>query len=139
MVTTLVVNERGAGWPVGLPYMDRQLYAISQNRGEELAGLVARVTKDLDRLTMCGVEIQRAYLACSGQMNEAALGARVMIASAILRMMSRAGGGELVLAGDLSLDPALRPLVSGLAEALARTVSDPRIAVRPSFNLFHLR
>jgi hypothetical protein len=128
-----VVSERGAGWPATIDGRRPDFLTVHQDGDEQLASLVARVASTLDWVKRRGVEFTQAYLVCSRHTDEAALVARTMMASSILRAMCGMHGGRLVLAGDASLNQALRPHLLGLAETLTHEAWDPRIEVMSSF------
>ena len=131
---TFIVTERGGGWPGSLGRRGRHIVALPQAVGERLAPFVARVTSSLTGLKARAIGVGRAYLVCNRRLDEAALVARVMIASAVLDAMRQARGGRLVLlAGDPPLTPALRIHLLELAEALTLDARDPSVEVSSVF------
>lgn len=138
----MVVMESGSEWPAWIDQCrpcsgpcSASTRVIAQEDGETPHDLAERVVDRAESSQRDGAPIDLAVIACSERVDDAALGARRVAASAILSAMARRRRGRLLLSANRRSSGRARHALSAIAAELSQAWEGTGVLVSVRFGV----
>ena len=135
--TNLIVLELDASWPDWIAELGRSAAQsiVEQQADDETADeLSQRIVRRVHELAQQRMHMDIGLLLTNGRTDEASVDARYRMARAVLRSMSDAGAGELLIAAEAHVDDEARHQLFALAGTLCDELYGAELGVRVRFH-----
>jgi len=135
--TNLIVLELDASWPDWIGELGRNATEaiVEQQADDETADeLSQRIVRRVHELAQQRVHMDLGLFLTNGRTDDASVDARYKMARAVLRSMSDAGAGELLIAAETQIDDEARHQLFALAGTLCDELYGAELGVRVRFH-----